>query len=273
MLFTTPTSECQRPTIGDPAACLCQPGGVSTSWYVSCKAAVEFLAALILLVLTLPLLLLAALLVKLTSRGPAFYLQTRLGKDGRPYIIYKVRTMVHNCEQHSGARWSTPHDPRITPLGRFLRASHLDELPQLWNVLRGDMSLVGPRPERPEFVPELERALPHYRDRLNVRPGITGLAQIQLAPDTDLSSVRRKLRYDLYYLRHISLLLDLKIMVCTGCKLFSIPFRLTGPLLGVPAADAVEGVKDTTKDAPGAARPEPRRVAGASEYLSPGHPS
>jgi hypothetical protein len=169
-----------------------------------------------------------------------------------------VRTMVHNCELHSGARWSTPHDPRITPLGRFLRASHVDELPQLWNVLCGDMSLVGPRPERPEFVPQLERALPHYRDRLKVRPGITGLAQIQLPPDTDLSSVRRKLRYDLYYLRHLSLLLDLKIMVCTGCKLFGIPFRLSGPLLGVPRAEAVEGTKDTPCGAPGLPRLELR---------------
>jgi len=153
--------------------------------------------------------------------------------------------MVHNAELHSGARWSTPHDPRITPVGRFLRTTHLDELPQLWNVLRGDMSLVGPRPERPEFVPQLERALPRYRDRLKIRPGITGLAQIQLPPDTDLSSVRRKLRYDLYYLGHISALLDLKIMLCTGCKLFGIPFRLSGSLLGLPRAEAVEGAKET----------------------------
>jgi lipopolysaccharide/colanic/teichoic acid biosynthesis glycosyltransferase len=258
MLFTTHSSECQRPAIEGRTACPCPPGGVSPSWYVGCKVAVEFLASLVLLVLTLPFLLLAALLVKLTSRGPAFYSQTRLGKDGRPYIIHKVRTMVHNCELHSGARWSTPHDPRITPLGRFLRASHVDELPQLWNVLCGDMSLVGPRPERPEFVPQLERALPHYRDRLKVRPGITGLAQIQLPPDTDLSSVRRKLRYDLYYLRHLSLLLDLKIMVCTGCKLFGIPFRLSGPLLGVPRAEAVEGTKDTPCGAPGLPRLELR---------------
>src|SRR5436309_2760841 len=136
MLFTTHSPECQRPAVEGRAAGLCPPGGVSPSWYVGGKAAAEFVAALVLLVLTLPFLLLAALLVKLTSRGPAFYSQTRLGKDGRPYIIHKVRTMVHNCELHSGARWSTPHDPRITPLGRFLCTTHLAELPQLWNVLR-----------------------------------------------------------------------------------------------------------------------------------------
>jgi lipopolysaccharide/colanic/teichoic acid biosynthesis glycosyltransferase len=248
MLFTTHTPECQRPTVRGPDVCPCQSEAVSTSWYVHCKTALEFVAALVLLVLTLPFLLLAALLVKLTSRGPAFYSQTRLGKDGRPYLIYKVRTMVHNAELHGGPRWSTPHDPRITPLGRLLRITHLDELPQLWNVLRGDMSLVGPRPERPEFVPQLERALPHYRERLRVRPGITGLAQIQLPPDTDLSSVRRKLRYDLYYLGHISPLLDLKIMVCTGCKLLSIPFRLSGPLLGVPREEIVEGARNTPSE-------------------------
>src|SRR5439155_12868491 len=120
--------------------------------------------------------LLSMLLVKLTSRGPALYTQTRLGRNGRPFTIYKLRTMQHRCESLTGARWSTPGDPRITPVGRFLRKTHLDELPQLWNVLRGDMALVGPRPERPEFVPQLEQAVPHYRDRLLVRPGVSGLA-------------------------------------------------------------------------------------------------
>ena len=104
----------------------------------------------------------------------------RLGKNGRPFRLHKIRTMRHDCEKATGPRWAVPGDPRITPLGRFLRQTHLDELPQLWNVLRGEMSLVGPRPERPEFVPDLEQAIPHYRDRLLVRPGVTGLAQVQL---------------------------------------------------------------------------------------------
>jgi lipopolysaccharide/colanic/teichoic acid biosynthesis glycosyltransferase len=157
------------------------------------KRAVDRSFALALLVVTAPFLGLSMLLVKLTSPGPAIYSQTRLGKNGRPFTIYKIRSMTHNCEGQSVARWSTPGDMRVTPVGRFLRLSHLDELPQLWNVLRGDMSLVGPRPEPPEFVPQLERQIPHYRERLRVLPGLTGLAQFHLPPDTDMASVARKL--------------------------------------------------------------------------------
>lgn len=211
------------------------------AWWAHSKHAFDFVLALLLFVPALPLMLLSALAIKLTSRGPWLYSQVRLGKDGKPYVIHKIRTMTHNCESLTGPRWSTPGDTRITPVGRFLRAAHLDELPQLWNVLRGDMSLVGPRPERPEFVPTLERAIPHYRDRLRVRPGITGLAQVQVPADTDLGSVRRKLAYDLYYVRHLSPSLDLRILLCTGCKLFGIPFRVSGRLLGVPGREIVEG--------------------------------
>src|SRR5262245_22208400 len=142
-------------------------------WYLPCKHGLDYAVAVVLAALAAPLLLFAAVLVKLTSRGPAFYSQTRVGADGRHFTIYKVRTMIHNAESLTGARWSLPGDPRITLVGRFLRASHLDELPQLWNVLRGEMSLVGPRPERPEFVPGLEKALPGYTNRLLVRPGVT----------------------------------------------------------------------------------------------------
>src|SRR5439155_3872848 len=167
------------------------------------KAVLDRVAALALLVLGGPLILVLALLVKLTSRGPAFYTQTRLGRHGVPFTICKLRTMMNKCESLTGPRWSMPGDPRVTGLGRFLRATHLDELPQLLNVLRGDMSLIGPRPERPEFLPELERACPRYRERLAVRPGVTGLAQVQLPADTNIASVRRKLAYDLYYIRHV----------------------------------------------------------------------
>ncbi len=193
------------------------------SWYVAGKAILDFTIAVVLVVPALPILLVTALLVKLTSRGPVLYSQVRLGRHGRPFAMYKVRTMYHNCERASGARWSTPGDPRVTPLGRILRATHLDELPQLWNILRGDMSLVGPRPERPEFVPALERAIPNYRGRLLVRPGITGLAQVQLPPDTDIPGVRRKLAHDLYYIRHFSGWLDLRILACTVLHLSGIP--------------------------------------------------
>jgi lipopolysaccharide/colanic/teichoic acid biosynthesis glycosyltransferase len=214
--------------------------GPSRSWYVNFKFLAEFTFALTLLIITAPLLLLAAVLVKLTSRGPVFYSQVRLGRFGQPFTIYMLRTMHHNCESQSGPQWSIPGDSRVTPIGRILRRTHLDELPQLWNVLRGDMSLVGPRPERPEFVPQLERVLPCYRDRLLVRPGITGLAQIQLPPDTDLKSVRRKLAHDLYYVRKVSLWLDLRIIICTGCNFLFIPCGLFRKLLLVPGGEKVE---------------------------------
>jgi len=193
-------------------------------WYLPLKKVADFLFALVLLVVTAPLALLGAVLVKLTSRGPVLYTQTRLGYLGQPFTIYKLRTMRHNCESLSGPRWSGPGDSRIIPVGRFLRRTHIDELPQLWNVLCGHMSLVGPRPERPEFTPELERSLPCYRDRLLVRPGITGLAQVQLPPDTDLGSVRRKLAHDLYYLRTLGPWLDLRIVLATGCRFIGIPW-------------------------------------------------
>jgi lipopolysaccharide/colanic/teichoic acid biosynthesis glycosyltransferase len=212
-----------------------------TRRYLGRKRAIDLAVALLLLMPVAPVVLLAALLVKLTSRGPAFYSQMRLGRNGRPYRIYKIRTMYHNCESLTGPRWATPDDPRITPVGRFLRDTHLDEFPQLWNVLVGDMSLVGPRPERPEFVPVLEKAIPGYCERLRVRPGIAGLAQTHLPADTDLESVRRKLLYDLYYVRHAGLWLDLRIMLCTGGRLLGIPFAVSARLLGLPGGDTVEG--------------------------------
>jgi lipopolysaccharide/colanic/teichoic acid biosynthesis glycosyltransferase len=185
-------------------------------WYPACKAAGDRVLAAVMAVVALPVVALCAAVVKLTSPGPAFYTQTRVGRGGRTFTIYKIRTMIHNCESLTGPRWCIPGDPRVTRFGAFLRSSHLDELPQLLNVLRGDMALVGPRPERPEFVPELERSLPAYRQRLAVRPGVTGLAQVQLPPDTDLDSVRRKLAYDLYYIERLSPWLDLRLLAATG---------------------------------------------------------
>ena len=203
------------------------------SWYVIGKAVLDFVLALILVVLALPLFLLIALAVKLTSRGPVLYSQVRLGRNGRPFEMVKIRTMRHDCERASGVCWSLPGDPRVTALGRLLRATHLDELPQLWNILRGEMSLVGPRPERPEFVPALERAIPSYRARLLVRPGITGLAQVQLPPDTDIAAVRRKVERDLHYIRHFSCWLDVRILACTALHVSGLPFhRLCRALLG-----------------------------------------
>lgn len=184
-------------------------------YFQGVKAWFEFAAACGLLVLLGPVMLIAGLLVRLTSRGPAVYTQTRLGLNGKPFQIYKLRTMTHDCEKATGPVWAGKNDPRVTWLGSILRLTHIDELPQLFNVLRGEMSLVGPRPERPEFVVELEKRLPNYRGRLAVRPGITGLAQILQEPDVDVDSVRNKLRYDLLYIGRASLALDLRICFYT----------------------------------------------------------
>ncbi len=209
-------------------------------WYRACKNAIDFVAAVLLAIPAGPLVALIALVVKVTSRGPAFYTQTRVGKNGRPFTIFKVRTMVDKCESLTGPRWSMPGDPRVTRVGWFLRTTHLDELPQLFNVLRGDMSLIGPRPERPEFVPELERALPAYRQRLLVRPGVTGLAQVQQQADTDLDSVRRKLAYDLYYIERVSPWLDLRLLFATAFYAVGISFPTVGKVARLPGVDQVE---------------------------------
>jgi lipopolysaccharide/colanic/teichoic acid biosynthesis glycosyltransferase len=212
------------------------------------KHAFDAVAAAILLVLTAPLVVLAALAVKLTSRGPVIYRQTRTGKDGKPYSIFKIRTMAHNCESATGARWALPSDPRITWVGRFLRNTHLDELPQLWNILRGEMSLVGPRPERPEFVVRLRQVFPDYCGRLTVRPGVTGLAQIQLPADTDLASVGRKLAFDLYYVNRRTLWLDLRIILGTAFTVLSIPFSVPRLILQLPDGNAVAGVRQIAEE-------------------------
>jgi lipopolysaccharide/colanic/teichoic acid biosynthesis glycosyltransferase len=185
---------------------------------------------------------LAALAIKLTSKGPAIYVQVRLGRFGRPYRLFKIRTMLNDAEALTGARWAVPGDPRITPVGHFLRITHLDELPQLFNVLRGEMSLVGPRPERPEIAPALEAAIPGYRQRLLVKPGVTGLAQVQLPADTDIASVRRKLAYDLYYVRRHGPWLDLRLIATTAFKCFGLSFNAQRRLFRLPFPDQVEQV-------------------------------
>jgi lipopolysaccharide/colanic/teichoic acid biosynthesis glycosyltransferase len=192
------------------------------------------------LVILTPVIALTALLVRATSRGPAFYTQTRVGRNGRLFTIFKIRTMIHECESLTGPRWSMPGDPRITPIGHFLRRTHLDELPQLLNVLRGEMSLIGPRPERPEFTAKLERALPAYPERLRVRPGVTGLAQVHLPGDTSLASVRIKLAHDLYYIQQLSPGLDVRIMVCTLLRVLGVSFESIRRLSGLPSEAAVE---------------------------------
>lgn len=178
------------------------------------KRGSDILAALVLLFLTLPLLPLVALLVKLDSRGPAIYSQMRAGLHGKPFTMYKFRSMRSDAEA-KGAQWAVDNDPRVTRLGRILRLSRLDELPQLYNVLRGDMSLVGPRPERPELIADLARQIPYYKERHGVRPGITGWAQTSYAYASTIEDTKIKLEYDLYYLKNHSLLLDFVIMFQT----------------------------------------------------------
>jgi lipopolysaccharide/colanic/teichoic acid biosynthesis glycosyltransferase len=197
------------------------------------KIALESGASVLILLATMPLILVAAVLVRITSRGRVIYTQTRLGRQGKPFTMYKIRTMYENSEL-DGPRWSPPGDPRVTPVGWFLRWCHIDELPQLINVLRGEMSLIGPRPERPEIIVQLERVFPDYRRRLVVRPGVTGLAQVLQAPDTDVDMVRRKLLFDMHYLESWSLWLDFQILLATVLHLVHVPSAMIARLFGFP---------------------------------------
>ncbi len=178
----------------------------------------DLLMAVGLMVLALPVMAFTVLLIRCTSAGPALYRQTRVGRGGRVFTIYKFRTMEHNCESKSGIQWSMVGDPRITPLGKWLRKLHIDELPQLWNVLRGDMSLVGPRPERPEIVADLQVSIFGYDVRHTVLPGITGFAQVHLPPDSSILTVKNKLIYDRFYISRIGLGTDLYCLACTALK-------------------------------------------------------
>jgi lipopolysaccharide/colanic/teichoic acid biosynthesis glycosyltransferase len=194
---------------------------------------VNVVLAVFALVIIAPVLLVVALLVKLTSRGPVLYTQTRVGLDrrldrgygenhrraldmgGKPFTIYKFRTMYIDAEARTGPVWATKDDPRITPVGRFLRQYRLDELPQLMNVIKGEMNVVGPRPERPAIFAELRQNISEYALRQRAKPGITGLAQINQHYDECLEDVRRKVEYDLEYIQRQSLVEDLKIMLKT----------------------------------------------------------
>jgi sugar transferase (PEP-CTERM system associated) len=175
------------------------------------RQVVSIVAAALGLVLFLPLFPFVALAIKLSSKGPLFYRQTRVGMGGHNFQVVKFRTMRTDAEA-SGAKWATKNDPRVTRIGMFLRKTRIDEVPQLWNVLRGDMGFVGPRPERPEFVAWLSEELPFYYLRTLIRPGLTGWAQVRYGYGSTLAETKEKLEYDLYYIKHMSLGLDLLIM-------------------------------------------------------------
>jgi undecaprenyl-phosphate glucose phosphotransferase len=177
------------------------------------KRATDLVIGSLLALLAAPIILITMVLVRLTSKGPSIYTQVRLGRGNCSYTIYKIRTMYENCEATSGPRWSTKGDTRVTPVGRVLRSTHLDELPQLWNVLRGEMSLVGPRPERPIFVDRFRETVPDYDLRHAVPGGMTGWAQVHGWRGN--SSLRKRVQYDLYYITHWTPLLDLRILWMT----------------------------------------------------------
>jgi lipopolysaccharide/colanic/teichoic acid biosynthesis glycosyltransferase len=222
--------HCIEPTVQGRAAC-------SRHFAKWSGILFERVCGALLLVLLAPALGLAALLVRLTSKGPALYKQVRQGKQGKEFTIFKFRTMYHDCETRTGACWSVPGDSRITRIGRLFRDFHVDELPQLWNVVRGDMRFLGPRPERPEIAAGLIESISRYEERLQVAPGLTGLAQILLPPDFNLQSVRRKLAYDLYLLENASFALHFKILICTVLHIVGVPFDTLRNLLTVPTLE------------------------------------
>jgi exopolysaccharide biosynthesis polyprenyl glycosylphosphotransferase len=199
-------------------------------YYDSLKRAGELIFALVVGIVLLPVEFIIALLVKLTSRGPIFIRQKRTGKNGVEFTLFKFRSMValsaDGQAETNGAQWSSGgDDKRITPFGKFIRASHLDELPQLWNIVRDDISFVGPRPERPEFVSKLKERIPYYEIRLLVKPGVSGWAQINHPADQDVNDVRQKLQYDIYYLKNRSLVLDIAIVLKTLKSFFVNPAK------------------------------------------------
>jgi lipopolysaccharide/colanic/teichoic acid biosynthesis glycosyltransferase len=176
------------------------------------KGAADRILAGLLLGLSLPLLCIAGSLVKFSSSGPILYRQRRVGRGGKAFILYKLRTMIDNAEAQTGPVLARPDDARVTPIGRFLRATRIDEIPQLLNILNGTMSMVGPRPERPEFVSEFQRTIPGYTERFQVKPGLTGLAQVNGEYHT---TPEYKLKYDLAYIYNYSLWLDVRVLTET----------------------------------------------------------
>ncbi|MGH2521400.1 MAG: sugar transferase [Anaerolineales bacterium] len=193
-------------------------------WFYVSKRLLDLCGAVVGLLLLAIVTPIVAVVVWLESGGPIFYWQDRLGKGGRLFLMPKFRTMIQEAEADGRPRWATPDDERVTAVGRFLRRSRLDEAPQLWSVMRGEMSLVGPRPERPEFIASLEKQIPFYRARLEVKPGITGWAQVNYGYGATVEDAAIKLQYDLYYIKHQSLWLDLLILTRT----VGVVLRFTG---------------------------------------------
>lgn len=214
------TTNCPQPKISSY---------ISQSWKTGLDKAIAFT----LLPLVLPIVGVLIVIVRLTSKGPAIYSQVRVGKDGKNFTMYKIRSMRIDAESATGAVWASRKDPRVTLVGKIIRKLHLDELPQLYNVIRGDMSLVGPRPERPEFVEALEEKIDGYCHRSLVKPGITGYAQLNLPSDIDLNDVRKKLVLDFEYIENASMWFDLRLIFGTALKVVKLTGRIPLTVLGL----------------------------------------
>jgi exopolysaccharide biosynthesis polyprenyl glycosylphosphotransferase len=189
--------------------------------YTFAKRIFDVVVSILAIIFLSPLFLFAAILIKCSSKGPVFFTQTRVGKDGKHFEIFKFRTMRVDAEKTTGPVWAAQNDPRLIPVGKFLRKSHIDEIPQFINVIRGEMSIIGPRPERPLFVDQFKRQIMDYERRLEVKPGITGLAQVWHRYDETIEDVRKKIKYDLLYIRRLCLWTDLSILLRTVRVVFT----------------------------------------------------
>ncbi len=194
---------------------------LTTFYYRVFKRIIDWIIAVVALVVTSPLFGIIALATKIDSKGPVFYKQTRVGQSNKHFMIYKFRSMVDNAEEGTGPVWAREEDDRITKVGKFLRRYRLDEIPQLINIVKGEMSLIGPRPERPYFVDQLMQQFPFYHRRHKVRPGLSGWSQIKHPYDQDIEDVRQKLKYDFYYIENLSFSLDMLIIISTIFVVFS----------------------------------------------------
>lgn len=187
-------------------------------FYEIYKRVLDIISSLLGLIIGLPIMMIVAIFIKIEDRGPIFYTQERLGKDEKKFLVYKMRSMRIDAEKHGGAQWAQKDDPRITKIGKFIRKTRIDEIPQLFNILKGDMSLIGPRPERPELTYEFNKEIPGFIDRLCIKPGLTGLAQVNGGYDI---SPKDKLKWDLIYIKNRSIFLDISIILKTVGVVFT----------------------------------------------------
>jgi sugar transferase (PEP-CTERM system associated) len=198
-----------------PSYLIFNEGFSRQAWNELAKRTLDLACSLVVLLITWPLMLATAIAVRFDSPGPILFAQERVGRDGRSFTLFKFRSMRADAEKLSGPVWATQDDPRITRSGKFIRRTRLDELPQLFNVIAGHMSMIGPRPERPHFVDDLAKKIPYYRQRHIVKPGLTGWAQINYRYGSSLEDAVQKLQYDLFYIKNMSLLFDVSILFNT----------------------------------------------------------